>query len=155
MKWIIFINILIAIGTANSNKLYAQMIVPLYKTPDAHTDTGKGQGLIIPSLNLRIDRRNQLFHGDTLLFKPQGEFEFCIYEVINNKYLLISAISKAQSSSSAIYILPKHKVKLYPIAGYQKAWSYDFCAKKLIDIDAEQIILKNKEGTIEYLKLPL
>lgn len=153
MKMLFFINFLLAIGAGNSNKLFGQVIIPLYKLPDAYTDTEKNKGLIIPSLELRIDTKNQLFHADSLLFKPEGDFEFCIYEIINNNYLLISAISKVQSSSSAIYILPKNRVKLYIIGRYQKAFEFDFCAKKLIDINAGNIILKNKDGGTEYLKL--
>lgn len=153
MKLLFIIHFLLAIGAVNSNKLFSQMIVPLYKLPDAYTDTQKNKGLIIPSLNLRVDTKNQLFQGDSLLFKPESDFEFCIYEIVNNKYLLISAISRNQSSSSAIYILPKHKVKLYLIGSNQKALNYDFCAKKLVEINDRYIVLKNNDGRTENLKL--
>ncbi|GAO42029.1 hypothetical protein [Flavihumibacter petaseus] len=143
---------LVVLTTFSLYKCRSQTILPLFKYEGAYIDSIHNRGLVIPSLELRIDDKNKLFHSDSLVFVPEGNYELCIYEIVNRKYLLITAINKTNLESPGIYMIAKQKVKLFKIGQYQKFWELDFNGAKLVDIECNEVTLRNSNGTFSVLK---
>lgn len=104
----IFLKIIILTVGLNAN---CQSLVPFYKY-STHTDVKAGYKTDVKNLHLE---KGNLYLNDTLFFDASGDFYFSIYEMLGDKYLVVTAIDKSQKDNAIIYMLPKNKIKVYDL----------------------------------------
>ena len=91
-------------------KGFSQDLIPIYKLQKSEKDSFSGK-LFCPNLNnFELDKNNSLYYKSHLIFKPEKEFEYSIYEVFKCKYIVITAISENLKHSSLLYKLPKNEL---------------------------------------------
>ncbi|OUS03609.1 hypothetical protein A9Q86_01480 [Flavobacteriales bacterium 33_180_T64] len=75
----------------------------------SYTDT-INESLVIPKYNLKRDYKGNLFQNDKIIFSRNDKFEYCIYELFKDRYLVITALSKKNFTSNLSYMLPKKEI---------------------------------------------
>lgn len=146
IKSSVFIFLLLSI----MNMSCAAQLQPLYKYPDAIINK-TNNSILIEKFNLREDADGTIYHYDTLIFKPEGDYKYCIYEIYKN-YLIITPISEANLHSSYIYMLPKRKIKFYNLI--TKEWvDTDLKGNFLVEINEKErhITIKTDKNTNEKI----
>lgn len=103
MKYSKFIVLLFCIFCQLS---FGQTLKSLAKVENSYLDS-VDRSLILPNQNLKKDINGNIFVNNKLLFEPKDEFVNSIYELFNNRFLVITAMNEKSITSNLIYILPK------------------------------------------------
>lgn len=124
-------------------------LVPLFKIEGSYYDDDE-KCLIIPKYNLKKDTDNKLYHKDKLIFSPTGDFDFCIFEIFKEEYIIVSSISDEYKYSPIIYLLAKNKILIISLTDTEKIYEVDIRGYSLKDICIENksVLVENLENEI-------
>jgi len=122
------------------SKLNAQNLVPFYKYKN---DDLPEKYLLIQS-ELHFSSEKDLYYKDKIIFSPIEDYKYCIYEMLGNRFLIITSINENKKYSPIIYLLPKNKIKILDLK-LDKWYEYDLKGNFIISISD-----KNEVIDLEY-----
>lgn len=147
------ITLIISLFGMNS---FAQKLTRLYDVENSYFNDST-QRRVLPDFDIELDIDNKLYYKGNLKFDPSGEFNYCIYELFNNRFIVITALSEKNRNSSLVYALPKNKVTIIDLQNWDMNYKTDLDAKLIYDIyidydnnDKEIIVIKAIDKIHKY-----
>ncbi|MES2544555.1 MAG: hypothetical protein V4548_06700 [Bacteroidota bacterium] len=110
---------------------YCQEFKPLFKIEGFQLNKGWAS---IPYHNFKINNISEVYINDKVMFKPEGDFRYCIFEMFKNQFLIITAIDEEQKDSELIYTNLKKKIKIIDLQT-NKVYDFDLKNMKLVNVE--------------------
>lgn len=90
--------------------------------------------LVIPKYNLKKDLKGDLIQNNKIIFSKNDKFEYCIYEIFKDRFLIITALSKKNFNSNYSYMLPKKNIIVIDTMKWEEKHEINIDNKFIYDI---------------------
>ncbi|SHF75137.1 hypothetical protein [Flavobacterium defluvii] len=118
----------------------AQDLVPFYE----YKKSSLSQEYLLNQSELHLNSENELYYKDKIIFSPIKDYRYCIYEMLEDRFLIISSINESDRYSQILYLLPKHKIKILDLK-LNRWYEYNLKGNSVISISE-----KNEMIDLEY-----
>ncbi len=140
-----------------STSCFSQILTRLYDVEGGYFDKVTKRR-VLPKYNVELDVENKLYYNSDLKFEPSGDFNYCIYELFNDRFIVISALNQRSKNSSIIYALPKNKIIVIDMKNWDAQYQIDLGSKLIYDIfcdddDDEKVIIVKAVDKIHNYEL--